>query len=343
MRTSHRSTALVLALTLVPLLAVGAACGTTEDPPERSAPSTTVAPDGTGTTTKTSTGPVTLTDDRGETVTLDAPARRVVALEWMQVENLVTLGVMPVGVADVENYRLYDTAGPLDDTVTDVGTRTEPSENAILDLEPDLIILEADRSSDLPDRLGRYAPVMVVQGADGEDNLANMRHAFELIATAVGKEDRAAEVLDAFDARVAEAKEQIDATDPENRRFMIVDGYLQGSSLVIRAFTRASQLSRVAESIGLENAWTGEGDDWGLDHTDIEGLADLPDLRFFYGVPGDDDPVADGSLSNPIWENLPFVRNGHVTRVEPGLWVFGGPASMTMLVDQLVAAYGADG
>nr|BFE86991.1 hypothetical protein GCM10020093_095920 [Planobispora longispora] len=43
-----------------------------------------------------------MTDDRGKQITLDRPAAKVVALEWGEAEMVVSLGVMPVGVADVK-------------------------------------------------------------------------------------------------------------------------------------------------------------------------------------------------------------------------------------------------
>ncbi|MEE3922723.1 hypothetical protein V2I01_43185 [Micromonospora sp. BRA006-A] len=64
-----------------------AGCGTTEEP--AAVPSDAA-----------STGPVTVTDSRGKTITLKSPATKVVGLEWGEVEMLVGLGVMPVGVAD---------------------------------------------------------------------------------------------------------------------------------------------------------------------------------------------------------------------------------------------------
>ena len=67
------------------------------------------------------------------------PRRRptkVVGLEWGVVENLITLGVMPVGVADVKGYTTWVSAAKLDAAVKDVGTRGESSVDAIVALEP---------------------------------------------------------------------------------------------------------------------------------------------------------------------------------------------------------------
>src|SRR5688500_6632004 len=114
--------------TLTALVAVGAlaalsACGTTDEP--TSDASTTAAAAG---------GPVSITDDRGETVELDVPATRVVSLEWMQTEILTSLDVTPVGAADVEGYTSWvGTVVPLEGEPEDVGTRGEPSIEAIAD------------------------------------------------------------------------------------------------------------------------------------------------------------------------------------------------------------------
>ena len=54
---------------------------------------------------------------------------RIVALEWLPVELLLALGIVPYGVADTINYRLWVSEPPLPDSVIDVGLRTEPTLN----------------------------------------------------------------------------------------------------------------------------------------------------------------------------------------------------------------------
>jgi hypothetical protein len=81
------------------------ACGTTEEP-------------GTDAAAGPAGEQITLIDGRGAQVTLDGPATRTVGLEWNVVEHLVSLGVMPVGVADVEGYTNWVQAAPLDEGVT---------------------------------------------------------------------------------------------------------------------------------------------------------------------------------------------------------------------------------
>jgi iron complex transport system substrate-binding protein len=60
--------------------------------------------------TTTSTDPVELTDAFGRTVSLDQPAQKVAVLEWQQIEDVLSLCLTPVAVADADGYRTWDTA-----------------------------------------------------------------------------------------------------------------------------------------------------------------------------------------------------------------------------------------
>src|SRR5690606_39426169 len=132
-----------------------AACGSVED----NSPSTT---SGESASTDAASGPITITDARGEEITLDAPATAVVGLEWGVVENLVSLGVMPVGVADVEGYTAWVTAASLDEGVADVGLRGEPSIDSLVALAPDPVI----SPTDLPDNIvDQYEDICMVMCA----------------------------------------------------------------------------------------------------------------------------------------------------------------------------------
>jgi len=106
-------------------------------------------------------------------------------------------------------------------------------------------------------------------------------------------------------------------------------------------YTPGSYLGGVAGLLGLENAWTGEGDpDYGLAQTDVEGLTSLGDVEFLYVGNDTDggDAFKDGLTGNAIWEQLPFVVAGNTTRLPDGIWMFGGPQSGAAFIDAAVAA-----
>lgn len=319
---SKRTIALSIAAAATAFLLVG--CGTTEE----------AAPAASG-----GKAAITITDDRGEKVTLDAPATKVVTLEWGTTENLVALGVMPVGVADVEGYTAWVSAEKLDDTVTDVGERGEPSIDAIAGLAPDLVVTTTDLSESAIAQIEEFAPVLVVRGADASDAIGQMEKNLTNIATATGTEDEAAELIEGFEAKVAEGKAAIEAAGLAGSEFFMNDAWASGGQVSIRPFAQGALLSEINEELGMKNAWTGEGDaDYGLGSTDVEGLTALGDVNFIYITNGDDDVYQNELATNAVWTSLPFVQSGKVHRLADGIWMFGGPSSMNDYIDALVAA-----
>jgi ferric hydroxamate transport system substrate-binding protein len=316
------------------LLLLGA-CGTTEQPA-----GTSTTPAKTGSTTSA----VNVTDSRGKAVKLDAPAKRIVALEWGEAEMLVTLGVMPVGVADVKGYTTWVTAEKLAPSVKDVGTRAEPSVDSIVGLNPDLVVMEAERSSPLVAQIERYVPVLVTKGSDAADNLKRMRDDFTMIAAAVGKQDKAEQVLAGFDTALQAGKQKLSDAGVAGTSFVMADGWKDGNAISIRPFGKGALVSQVAIAAGLKNAWPGKVDPvWGLGQTDVEGLTTIKsdDVRFLYNASGDEDVFADGLKSNPIWTSLPFVKAGEVHKLTNGIWTFGGPKSCEQYLDEVVKVFTA--
>lgn len=350
-------TAALVALTL-------AACGTTEPPVDTAATgsasmtsadsvaaATSSADSGSAssgsvgspsaTGSAASTGPITVRDGAGRSVTLKQPASRVVALEWSETEILTSLGVTLVGAADTKGYATWDAAAKLDPSVQDVGTRAEPSIDAILALKPDLVVAIGDGSASNFEQIAKTVPVIVTKGADAGRQLDRLRDDVTLLATATGKQVVGEKLLADMDAKIAAGKAAVDQAGAAGDPFLILDGWKQGSAVSIRTFNKGSQMSDIAEAMGLKNAWTAAGDPaYGLGQTDVEGLTKMTDpaLRLFYSA-SEDDVFADGLNTNPIWTSLPFVKSRQFSKFANGTWTFGGPASVEFTVDQLMAAY----
>ncbi|MGI5128417.1 ABC transporter substrate-binding protein [Pseudonocardia sp. CA-107938] len=321
---------LVLLATLLALIGL-TACGTTE-PAAGSAP-TAAAPAG---------GPITLTDSRGKQITLPKPAIRVVGLEWNVIEHAVSLGVMPVGAADIKGYTAWVKAEPLDPSVKDVGVRGEPSIDSIAALRPDLVLA----TDSLPDaavtQMEKFAPVVFVPGGDAKDPVGQMRKNLTLVGKALGKDAEASALLAAFDAKVADGKAKLAAR--AGQKFLFADAYAEGGQVSIRPYTKGSLVSGVTEQLGLANAWPDQGDPaYGLAQTDVEGLTRVGDVQFLYIVNDADggDVFANQLGSNAVWTSLPFVKAGNVHRIPDGMWMFGGPTSLERYVDAVVAALGS--
>ncbi|GAA2793993.1 ABC transporter substrate-binding protein [Kribbella solani] len=285
--------------------------------------------------------PVSLTDARNKKLDLKAPAARVVALEWNAVESLISLGVMPVGVADVKGYTNWVTAEKLDPSVKDVGTRGESSVDAIVALNPDLVVTTTDESANTIAQLEKAAPVLVLRGADAANAIPQMKTNLDLIGQATGKQEQAKQLTAGFDQAVAEGKKKIADAGKAGTGFTMSDGWKQGSTISIRMYTSGSLLGAVAAELGLKNGWTGAGDKvYGMAQTDLEGLTKLPNGTFLYIANKNDggDVFGEDLAGNAIWKNLPFVKAGNVHRLPDGIWMFGGPKSAEQFVDAAVQA-----
>lgn len=283
-------------------------------------------------------GPITLTDAAGRTVELPAAAQDVVVLEWQMVEDVLSLGVEPVGVADVDGYNTWDTAEQLDPATADVGLRGEPNMQAIFELDPDLIITEVYGPDDaILKRFEKYdVPVLATKGADAEDPVAQMEDTFTLIAQALGKEAEAEEVLKEFRTAVDDATRQISEAGLEGEEFVFMDAYVQGSTLSVRPFGQGSLVGELGEEIGLTNVWEGEVDPaYGLGQTDLEGITGIGDAWLFHTSTDQDTWI--GELEgNPLWENAEFVQQDKVVPFPNGTWTFGGPRSSIQVVEAFV-------
>lgn len=331
-RIPRRTLAASAALALSALLL--AACGTTEDPVD-SADTAGLAP---------STGPVDLTDERGA-VHLDAPATKVVSLEWGLTEDLVALGVKPIGQADVKGYDQYDTVAPIDPKTPDVGTRGEPSLDSIVALDPDLVVTTTDLPKNVIAQIAGQFPVIALRGSDGTDPIGYMRKTVTTLAAATGTRAKGAELLAGFDAKVASGRQALAAAGRSGAPFVMSDGWIDSGTVAVRLYTPTSFFGAIGAQLGLKNQWTTGGDkDYGLAQTDIEGLTKITNAQttFTYVAnEADGGPAYVKALTgNAVWKQLPFVKTGAVKKLPDGIWMFGGPASANAYVDALLQAVG---
>ncbi|MEE1651498.1 iron-siderophore ABC transporter substrate-binding protein [Brachybacterium sp. J144] len=319
-----------------------AACGTTEVPEaaEPAGDAAAISESCAADTTATSTDPVTLTDDLGRTIELDAPAERVAVLEWQQTEDLLSLCIAPVAVADVEGFSTWVSAETLPEGTTDVGTRGEPNLDALAAADPDLIIVEVSSPDDevVAQLEGLGVPVLATVGADAADPVQNMKDLFTLIGEATGRSERAEVVLGEFDAHVAEAKAVVEGAGLPTTDFVYFDGWVDGGNVTLRPFGKGALFTALGEELGLTSAWTEETDPvYGLGQTDIEGLTTVGDATLFYT--STDDPAGNYVTElekNELWTSLPAVQEGRALGFPAGIWTFGGPRSSEQAIDAYV-------
>ncbi|MFI0241043.1 ABC transporter substrate-binding protein [Streptomyces sp. NPDC016845] len=283
---------------------------------------------------------ITVTDANGAKVTLDHAATKVVGTEWNVVESLVTLGVDPVGVADVKGYTAWDKAAPLTGSPKDIGTRGEPSMDTIAGLAPDLIVATTDLSASAIKQMKKIAPVLQVKAANGADQIGQMNDTLDAVAKATGKESEAKAAKTEYEAKIAAGRKALKDAGLAGTQIAMADGYSASNQVSVRAYTSGSQLGTVNEALGLKNVWKLKGDkDYGLATTDVEGLTGLgKGTQFLYiGNKSETDVFTKDLAGNAVWKSLPFVKSGDVHRLDDGIWMFGGPKSMEQYIDAVVS------
>ena len=330
-------------------LAVVAACGTTKvDEPAAGGSAAPTSPTCADDTTTTATGPVSMTDGVGRKVELAKPAQRVAVLEWQQSEDLLTLCLTPVAVADPKGYGTYVKAETLPANVVNAGERGEPDLDALYATKPDLIVVEAFKADDelLTKLAKRGVPVLATVGADAAGQIGNMKKVFSMIATATGRTERADLVLRQFDEHLAQAKAKVAAANVPAKDFLFFDGWIEGGNVVIRPYGKGALFTELGEQLGLTAAWTdkinkaygsgGVDPAYGLAQTDIEGLTAVGSASLFYSDDDTPDSYVKELRKSPIWTALPAVKQGHAYAFPAGVWGAGGPLSNEQAIDAYV-------
>jgi ABC-type Fe3+-hydroxamate transport system substrate-binding protein len=272
--------------------------------------------------------------------TLPQRPKRIVVLEYMFAEDLAALGIIPVGMADAANYPgWFEYDKERLGRVADVGTRQEPSFEAIAALKPDLILGVGLRHSAIFDALNRIAPTVLFQySPDLEKNEASLtqmdwaRKILRSIACLTGREEAGRAVEAKLDAGLARDALRIAQAGRSGEQV----AWLQELGLADRywAFTGNSMVGGVAHALGLQLAYAAPTRE-GTTYVTSKDLLQKPGLAvLFVSATGPEVPLS-AKLDSPIWRFVPARRAGRVALVERNLWVFGGPMSALRLADAM--------
>ncbi|MFV8828469.1 ABC transporter substrate-binding protein [Alkalihalobacterium sp. APHAB7] len=282
---------------------------------------------------------VTIEGVNGE-VTLDAPAKKVVALEWTYAENLLAVGVQPAGVADIDMYGDYVNIEPqFDDTVVDVGGRQEPNLEVLASIEPDLIIGVSFRHDSMLTELEAIAPTVIFNPYPEDESInlyEEMETTFKEIAKAVGKEAEADQVLAELDQKYEEAEAKIDSANLATKDVILTLAYSGAQAPEIRVFTPNSMASIIIEKMGLNNVHVPDQHEiFGSSTFNVEGLVKYEEANYLFTVPDADNIYQNQLSGNKVWENLTFVKENRLYDLGEDTWLYGGPLSAGTLLDQI--------
>lgn len=143
---------------------------------------------------------VTVTDQQGS-FTLQGVPQRIVVLELSFVDALATVNVSPVGVADDNDVsRILPQVRQRIAGWQSVGTRSQPSLEAIAALKPDLIIADSSRHTGIYRALQGIAPTLLLKSRN-ETYQQNLQSA-AIIGKVLGKDAEMQQQLAAHHQRM---------------------------------------------------------------------------------------------------------------------------------------------
>ncbi|WP_213582560.1 ABC transporter substrate-binding protein [Paenibacillus sp. J2TS4] len=327
-----RHNKLSLVLIILSLMLVLAACGGNSGPAPAASPS---APEG---EQKASQEIRTVQHALGNTDIKGIP-QRVVALEWTYAEDVLALGIQPVGIADIANMkkwvRLPVEIAP---EVVDVGERIAPNLESIMALKPDLIIgLKRNVEANYAE-LDKIAPTLVYEPYPQEgqgDQYSEMIDTFKAIADVLGKNDEAEQVLKDLNQSYEESKAKIAAAGMDKVPFVLAMAYSNQNSVDFRLSTDNSMAVKILEHIGLTNAYKAKQFEiYGFTLTDVEALPALQDANFLHIIQETDNVIENQLKNNPVWNGLNFVKENRVYALGGDMWPYGGPLSAQIMAEK---------
>jgi iron complex transport system substrate-binding protein len=151
--------------------------------------------------------PVTVTDDASRTITLKAPAKRVVSLAPANTEIVYALGAMDrlVGVTTFDDYPAEVSS------IAKMGDFTTPNLEAIASAKPDLVLVTGGVQAEVLGKIeGLGANVLVLDPKD----LDGVYRAIGLVAQALGTPEKGAAVTDGMKADLAAVRATVGSEAP---------------------------------------------------------------------------------------------------------------------------------
>ncbi|MED3499150.1 ABC transporter substrate-binding protein [Brevibacillus agri] len=321
--------ALLSALLLVSGLL--AACGTNADAPEAQASKQETAAQNNAADAEKSKAeqasiyPLTVKDELGHEVTIPAKPTKVFAP--VMEDSLLTLGIKPVrqwsnGVSPQEY--LQDQLGSVPQISFAGG---QPSFEAILESQPDLIILHNAYAAEngVYEQYAKIAPTYVFKSASTDLN-SSIRELGKLL----GEEDRAAQAIKDYADKVTKAKAKLEGIT-KGKKAAIIRFNAKGMFFMNSDYFSGYVL---AHELGFEPSSLVKG---GAFEVSLEILPELDaDYIFLVNDGNQGDRFVKELKESEVWKNVPAVKNGRVFETSNDYWLSGGFIAQSKVMDDVV-------
>lgn len=268
-------------------------------------------------------------EEVGETE-IPAKPERVIVLDTGELDNMISLGIEPVGIAHPADAEMAPDYLDVGDAV-DLGAYDALDLEQIKNLEPDLILGTSLRIDDdgLKAKLQDIAPTVLSPrpGVLWKEN-------FLLNAAAVGEEDRAQELLDAYEQRADEVGAEVVEANGGEAPTVSMLRFMAGQ---IRLYANDSFVGIILADAGLPRPETEDIADLAVEIS-AEEITLAEGDWLLWGTYGEPDATEQAAVvDGPLWDQVPAVADGGVVREVPDeTWYLGlGVTGAELVLDDL--------
>jgi len=273
----------------------------------------------------------TLTDPLGHKVIVPAKPERIIA-SYLE-DYLVALDVQPAAqwaIGDAPMLYLQSELASLPLIPYDL-----PFE-AVMSYTPDLILI-GDENLIADDKYSSYSKIAPTYALGTKVN-GDWRQSLLTIGEVLNKTTEAQAALDAYEAKVVDAKAQlaaaIDAKESVaaiwlvGKTFWIVNDHQSSGDVLYNDLGFA--VPELVQTIS-------EGDTGIWRSVSLEALAKLDADHIF--LVNSDTATGSEALQDSIWSEIPAVKNGQVYEFGPdSSWLYTGPIANTQMIDNVLAS-----
>lgn len=274
--------------------------------------------------------PLTVTDQIGNEVTIEAPAERIVSGYYISSSTCLALGLKDKLVATEEKIEarpIYGLSAPdLIGNIGNVGSAKAFDLEACLAAEPDLVILPA-RAKEHGETLTEMGIPTIIVNPESHEQLVEM---VTLIGQVADAEEAANKLIDRYDEVIAKVND-LTADLTEDDKPLV---YMSGTSSYLTTAPKDMYQSSVITSAGGINAAQDIDGDYWVDVSYEQLIAMNPDVII---IPtnnmanGQPDFSAEELMADEVLAEVTAVANGAVYNMPAGYEAWDSPVPSGVL------------
>nr|WP_201279986.1 iron-siderophore ABC transporter substrate-binding protein [Vibrio vulnificus] len=264
------------------------------------------------------------------TASFETTPKKVVALDWVLTETVLSLGVELEGVANISGYQQWVAEPHLNADAIDVGSRREPNLELLSNIKPDVILISKHLAAAY-EPLSKIAPVLVYSVYSEEKQpLESAKRITRSLGKLFDKEQQAEQVIAQTDQRLAANGAKITSAGKTDKPLLFAR-FINDKTL--RIHSEGSLAQDTLNAMGLKNDWQEPTNLWGFTTTGTEKLAEHQKANVMIFGPLSQEERQQLTQS-PLWQAMEFSRTDSVYEL-PAIWTFGGLLAAQRLSDHI--------